>query len=75
MIRVFRLVQEVDETGVSGTGVMAEGAQLSNGLCVLSWLTIPRDWERLPLGVGVYESIEHVRAIHSHDGKTVVDWA
>ena len=55
MIRVFKLLREADEAGVSGSGVVAEGAQLTNGMCVVSWLTIPRDWDRLPLGVGVYE--------------------
>ena len=73
-MRIFHLNREIDESGVSGTGIVAEGVQLSNGACVLSWLTKPKGWDSAPVGVGVYESIRHVEAVHGHDGKTHVEW-
>ena len=33
----FRLVRVVDETGVSGVGHVADGAQFQDGTCVLRW--------------------------------------
>ena len=72
MIRVFSLVRSEDESGVSGTGVVAEGVELSSGQCVLSWLTTPRGWDRVPAGVAVYESLEHLEAVHGHGGKSQV---
>ena len=74
-MRTFRLNRNVDHSGVAGTGVVAEGAEFSNGLCVLSWLITPHGMDRVPNGVGVYESIEHVRSVHGHGGDTVVVWA
>lgn len=35
----FHLQRLVDDTGVSGTGRVAEGVVFQNGKCVLSWLT------------------------------------
>lgn len=65
--RRFVLVRTVDESGVSGTGTVAEGVKFGNGKCVLCW--------RGSLSsVAVYESIELVTKIHGHDGKSVVVW-
>jgi len=38
-MRQFKLVRNVDVSGVSGTGHVAEGVQFGNGKCVLNWLT------------------------------------
>ena len=70
----FRLNRKVDHSGIAGTGVVAEGVQFTSGLCVLSWLTAPVGMDRVPAGVGVYESIGHVEAVHGHGGDTVVEW-
>jgi hypothetical protein len=35
----FRLVRDRDVSGVSGTGIVAEGTMFSDGTCVLRWLT------------------------------------
>jgi hypothetical protein len=63
----FVLVRYEDATGVSGTGVVAEGVQFSTGKCVLAWLT---RFESLC----IYDSIDDIRRIHGHDGKTHVSW-
>ncbi len=65
--RRFVLVRYEDESGVSGTGVVAEGVQFSTGRCVLAWVTRFRS-------LAIYNSIEEIRDIHGHDGKTHVSW-
>lgn len=67
MMRRFRLVREQDESGVSGTGVVAEGCQFTLGKCVLVWLTQYRS-------VAVYDAIEELEAIHGHGGRTRIEW-
>ncbi len=36
-MKQFHLVRTEDESGVSGTGYVAEGVIFSNGWCVLRW--------------------------------------
>ena len=64
-MRLFELHREVDETGISGTGKVAQGVIFDNGQCALTWLT-------KHTSVAVYPDIETVVAIHGHDGKTRV---
>jgi hypothetical protein len=66
-MRRFMLDRLVDESGVSGTGIVAEGIRFSNGKCVLTWVV-------LTSSVVVYDSFEEMLAVHGHDGKTVVEW-
>jgi len=64
-MRAFELHRDVDETGVSGTGVVAEGIEFSDGVVCLRWLT---EW---PSSVVHYErGMASVEAIHGHNGKT-----
>jgi hypothetical protein len=65
--RRFVLVRYEDESGVSGTGVVAEGVQFSTGRCVLAWVTRFQS-------LAIYNSVDEIRAIHGHDGKTLVSW-
>jgi len=64
-MRLFELRRDVDETGISGTGVVAQGVVFDSGKVTLSWLTEHSS-------VAVYDSIEEVVAIHGHGGKTRV---
>ncbi len=66
-MRRFVLNRKVDATGVSGTGIVAEGVVFEHGRCVMSWLVPP--WS-----MGVYDSITDLIGIHGHDGKTVLEW-
>lgn len=59
----FELHRDEDETGVSGTGVVAEGMKFQDGTCVLRWLTEHRS-------TTVFGSIEDLEKIHGHGGKT-----
>ena len=65
--RRFRLVRHEDESGVSGTGMVAEGVVFTNGRVAMSWLTMPGS-------EAFYQSIKDVEAIHGHGGKTVVEY-
>lgn len=66
-MKLFVLERIEDESGVSGTGIVAEGVQFSTGKCVLAWVTQFKS-------VAVYDSVEDVEMIHGHNGKTVIVW-
>jgi len=66
-MRNFRLVRTEDVSGISGTGIIAEGVQFSSGKCVLAWTTEYQS-------VAVYDSIEELDAIHGHNGRTHIEW-
>lgn len=66
-LRRFLLVRESDPSGVSGTGIVAEGVEFSDGMAVLRWL-------REPYGLNVYLSVEDLLAVHGHGGKTWMHW-
>ncbi len=67
--RPFALYRRSDVTGVSGTGIVAEGAAFSDGTAVLRWLS---DW---PTSVVFHDrGIEAIEAIHGHGGATQVVW-
>ena len=66
-MRRFHLVREVDVSGVSGTGVVAEGLEFSNGMIALTWISPHRT-------VTVSENIKTVEVLHGHEGSTKVRW-
>ncbi len=54
-------------SGVSGTGVIAEGCEFTSGYCSLTWLS--------SMGTFAwYTSIAALLHVHSHDGRTRVVW-
>lgn len=65
--RRFQLVRAEDETGVSGTGIVAYGVCFPDGTAVLRWDT------KVSSTV-FYSSLADLEAIHGHGGKTVVAW-
>jgi len=64
-MRLFELRRTEDESGVSGTGTVAQGVIFDNGWCALTWLTDHTS-------VAFYTSVDEVIAIHGHNGKTRV---
>lgn len=66
-VDAFTLNRVEDESGVSGTGVVAVGARFPGGKCTLQWLTSVAS-------TAVYDSIWDLEAIHGHGGKTKVAW-
>jgi len=62
----FNLKRNQDISGVSGTGIVAEGVQFTDGTCVMRWLT------KTP-STALYTSIEDIVKIHGHDGATIIE--
>lgn len=62
----FYLERDEDESGVSGTGVVAEGVVFSDGTAVLRWRTKPY------ASTAIYGSLAELEHIHGHGGKTRV---
>ncbi|MEV6035995.1 hypothetical protein AB0L65_32910 [Nonomuraea sp. NPDC052116] len=72
-IRRFRLHRVEDVSGVSGTGVVAEGVVFSDGWTVLHWL------DREPMNepsivTWLNKGHEGVVKVHGHNGSTRVEW-
>jgi len=63
------LQRDIDETGVSGTGIVAEGVEFSDGTVALRWTSA---W---PTSVVFHErGMDSVVAVHGHGGKTRIVW-
>jgi hypothetical protein len=62
-VRMFELHRDVDVTGVSGTGIVAEGVEYGDGTLAVRWLG--EDAETV-----VSESIYRFLRIHGHEGRT-----
>lgn len=65
--RRFYLYRREDITGISGTGVVAEGIRFVDGTVALRWRTDKAS-------TVVWASIEDALAIHGHGGATSVIW-
>ena len=61
----FLLIRKRDETGVSGTGIVAHGVIFQSGRVALEWL-------RAPYAIGLYGSIQEMIQVHGHGGNTRV---
>ena len=65
--RRFQLERDVDVSGVSGTGVVADGVAFSDGTVVIHWRGVRQS-------TVVWPAIEDVGAIHGHGGATRIVW-
>jgi hypothetical protein len=66
-MRRFQLVRDVDETGVSGIGVVAHGIEFPDGTVAMRWATDTAS-------TGVWDRITDVEAVHGHNGLTRVEF-
>lgn len=64
-MRTFKLDRHEDLSGNSGTGIVAEGVEFSDGTVALRWLTDTATST-------FYNSIDDVMKLHQHDGATDV---
>jgi len=73
--RRFHLHRRSDITGISGTGVVAEGIQFTDGTVVVRWLTAgtARPEHVKPTTV-IHGDIDSVIGLHGHNGATEVVW-
>ena len=69
-MRRFQLHRDEDVSGVSGTGIVAEGVAFSNGGPVaLRWTS---EW---PTSVVFHDrGVESLEAVHGHNGRTRIVW-
>lgn len=61
----FYLQRNEDESGISGTGIIARGVIFPSGKVVMEWQTFHSS-------IALYDNINDVISIHGHDGKTLV---
>ena len=81
--RRFELHRQVDHTGMSGTGVVADGVQYADRHILVfpdnGELELPSGWVRLVWrgefsSTVIWSSVEHLLHIHGHGGATFVVW-
>ena len=65
-MKIFYLKRAEDESGISGTGRVAQGCVFDNGKVSVTWLSEHPS-------VTVYDSLGEVTAIHGHGGKTTLE--
>lgn len=66
-MRRFVLKRDLDVSGTSGTGIVAEGIEFSNGQVSIHWLSQLES-------VGVYANAKVLNQLHGHQGSTKVVW-
>ncbi len=66
-MRRFVLERTEDVSGTSGTGIVAEGCQFTNGYVALTWMS-PY------FSLGTYHSMDVLLNIHGHGSKTKTKW-
>lgn len=67
-MRRFVLIRDRDVTGVSGTGIVAEGVVWTDGTVTVKWRG-PRSSE-----VSWPGGVDDVEAVHGHGGATRIQW-
>lgn len=67
-IRKFHLLRKKDESGVSGTGIVAVGIIFPSGRAIMEWVSKRTDANSL----GIYDDMADVEAVHGHAGATEV---
>jgi hypothetical protein len=73
---MFELVRTTDPSGISGTGVIAQGVEFSDGTVALRWNVPPGSpGHGYPTSVVFHDNgIESVEKIHGHSGSTRIEW-
>jgi len=67
-VKRFVMVRDEDVSGVSGTGIVAEGVKFSDGVCVIHWCG------EYPTSTVHERGIDSILAIHGHEGRTRIEW-
>lgn len=77
-MRRFIVRRLEDVTGLSGTGVVAEGVEFSDSTVAMRWLQLSPGNPHYQRGVRattvLHEHVESVEALHGHNGRTIVEW-
>ena len=71
-IRSFTVCRQLDETGVSGEGVIIEGVVLGTGQCIVHWLYPPPRG-----GIAIFDSMTDFIKVHIEphpSNKTIITY-
>jgi hypothetical protein len=75
-MRTFVLVRTEDVSGISGTGIVAEGVEFSDGSVSVRWLNSGVSEANKARGVEpttvIHPSVKSVEALHGHNGASQV---
>lgn len=63
-MKTFVLNRLEDLSGISGTGIVAEGVEFSNGKISIMWNNTA-SW-------GLFDNMQQMLSVHGHNGKTEV---
>lgn len=66
-LRRFILKRATDVSGVSGTGIVAEGVQFTDGTVALRWRSFISSHV-------IYPNAKAAESVHSHGGATKIVW-
>ena len=69
-LRTFQLHRAADVSGLSGTGIVADGVVFPDGRCAYRW----RDGVAAVATTVMADRIEDVEALHGHEGRTRIVW-
>jgi len=67
-MRRFQLYRKRDISGVSGTGIVAEGVLFGNGSVALRWLTNGVH------SIVIHQNVQAMMKVHGHNGATIIHW-
>ena len=67
-MKTFTLERDIDVSGISGVGTVAEGIEFSTGKVAIHWISNDHH------STVVWDSIDSVIAIHGHNGATRLVW-
>jgi hypothetical protein len=70
-MRTFELQRDVDVTGISGTGVVAQGVEFDDGTVVVRWL---KRQDVIEPTTVIHPTMDNVLALHAHGGSSQVVW-
>ena len=66
-MRLFHLVRQTDSTGISGTGIVAEGVVYGDGTVIMRW--------RGPhTSIAIWPSVQQMLNVHGHYGDTRIEY-
>jgi hypothetical protein len=66
-LKTFTLCRIIDDSGISGTGVVAEGVEFENGEVALHWLGETSS-------IAIYSNMDEMMSIHGHEEHTKVEF-
>ncbi len=69
MFKRFIFNRNRDVSGVSGTGLVAQGCTFDNGKVAIAWIV-----DGKPKSTVIYDSVDDAIGIHGHEGGTLIEW-